>query len=449
MTTEIAILNRSAVALAADSAATITRLSNGGRRIAKIYTSANKLFELVKGCPVGIMIYDGSEIAGVPWETLVKSFRQSERHCKHDCLEGYATDFLEYCRTALSAGLSSEDLERTLFAQVLTAAAGMLADAEEGVARISSKRQRKSVLEASLDQWLSDFPTQNPVNHWADPLLEKAQFNRLCTKIQGAIPADWANSKLTNGQRRKIAESALQFLFRTNAFPGPNSGIVIAGFGESELFPSMYHSNIGGILDGRLMELPEGLTAIDPRRPSEIIPFAQKNDALTFLMGIDPAVSGGITSFWNGWSETVHDGIAEIVSTTATVAPADLATIKDQVRVFMDEAWREFSDFMVANFHNPRANPIAESAAFLSKGEIADLAENLVELTSLRNRVSLDRQETVGGATDVAVISKGDGFVWVKRKHYFDADRNPTWGMRQTLSDVLSGREDRKGAPSQ
>ena len=36
----------------------------------------------------------------------------------------------------------------------------------------------------------------------------------------------------------------------------------------------------------------------------------------------------------------------------------------------------------------------------------------------------MDR-ETVGGPIDVAVITKGDGFVWVKRKHYFEAEYNP------------------------
>jgi len=41
----------------------------------------------------------------------------------------------------------------------------------------------------------------------------------------------------------------------------------------------------------------------------------------------------------------------------------------------------------------------------------------------LQRRVSREI-ETVGGAIDVAVISKGDGFVWVKRKHYFNPDRN-------------------------
>jgi hypothetical protein len=35
-----------------------------------------------------------------------------------------------------------------------------------------------------------------------------------------------------------------------------------------------------------------------------------------------------------------------------------------------------------------------------------------------------DSLETVGGPIDVAVISKGDGLVWVKRKHYFPAELN-------------------------
>jgi hypothetical protein len=33
--------------------------------------------------------------------------------------------------------------------------------------------------------------------------------------------------------------------------------------------------------------------------------------------------------------------------------------------------------------------------------------------------------ETVGGPIDVAVISKGDGFIWIKRKHYFKPELNP------------------------
>ena len=54
----------------------------------------------------------------------------------------------------------------------------------------------------------------------------------------------------------------------------------------------------------------------------------------------------------------------------------------------------------------------------------ASMAETLVNLTSFKRKVTLD-DETVGGPIDVAVVSKGDGFVWIKRKHYFTADLNP------------------------
>ena len=32
--------------------------------------------------------------------------------------------------------------------------------------------------------------------------------------------------------------------------------------------------------------------------------------------------------------------------------------------------------------------------------------------------------ETVGEPIDVAVIWKGDGFIWINRKHYFNAELN-------------------------
>ena len=54
---------------------------------------------------------------------------------------------------------------------------------------------------------------------------------------------------------------------------------------------------------------------------------------------------------------------------------------------------------------------------------MANLAESLVELTSLIRRMT-PKEETVGGPVDVAIVSKGDGFIWLKRKHYFDLKLN-------------------------
>jgi len=59
----------------------------------------------------------------------------------------------------------------------------------------------------------------------------------------------------------------------------------------------------------------------------------------------------------------------------------------------------------------------------LPKDELAAMAEALVHLTAFKRKMNVG-METVGGPIDVAVISKGDGFVWVKRKHYFPAELN-------------------------
>ncbi len=70
MTAEVAVINKSAVALAADSAITITSLYRENRHPKKIFNTANKLLALSKYAPVGIMVYNASDLGGVPWETL-------------------------------------------------------------------------------------------------------------------------------------------------------------------------------------------------------------------------------------------------------------------------------------------------------------------------------------------------------------------------------------------
>ena len=56
--------------------------------------------------------------------------------------------------------------------------------------------------------------------------------------------------------------------------------------------------------------------------------------------------------------------------------------------------------------------------------KLAILAETLANnTTAFKRRISLSA-ETVGGPVDVLLITKGDGPVWIKRKHYFDPDIN-------------------------
>jgi hypothetical protein len=89
----------------------------------------------------------------------------------------------------------------------------------------------------------------------------------------------------------------------------------------------------------------------------------------------------------------------------------------------------EFVEKLTEYSRTRYVDPVLDAVELLPKDQLAIMAETLVALTSFKRKMSRDT-ETVGGAIDVAVISKGDGFVWTKRKHYFDPTLNPRYFSR-------------------
>ena len=70
MTSEVVVMNRWGVALAADSAVTIKKTAN----TSKSRDTGLKLFMLSKYHPVGVMVYNDAALLGVPWETIIKLY---------------------------------------------------------------------------------------------------------------------------------------------------------------------------------------------------------------------------------------------------------------------------------------------------------------------------------------------------------------------------------------
>ena len=67
-----------------------------------------------------------------------------------------------------------------------------------------------------------------------------------------------------------------------------------------------------------------------------------------------------------------------------------------------------------------------------------DLADLLVQTTKRFVRF-LPGADTVGGDTDVAVVTRHEGFKWARRKHYFNSTLNPpevSYGPRDRVKDL-------------
>ncbi len=96
MTAVVGILNKHAVALAADSAVTI-----GGGSGRKIFNKANKVFALSKQHPVGIMIYNSASFMATPWEIIIKVYRKQLNSKSFPTLAEYQNDFIEFLRAKI------------------------------------------------------------------------------------------------------------------------------------------------------------------------------------------------------------------------------------------------------------------------------------------------------------------------------------------------------------
>ena len=90
MTAEVAVMNKSAVALAADSKVTV-----GSQ---KTYDTVNKIFTLSKVHPIGIMIYGNADFMEYPWETIVKLYRAQKKTRSERTVEAWGEDFWRFVR---------------------------------------------------------------------------------------------------------------------------------------------------------------------------------------------------------------------------------------------------------------------------------------------------------------------------------------------------------------
>jgi hypothetical protein len=112
MTSEVALLNRSAVALAADSATTVSYWEKDHFET-RYFKGTNKIFQLSAAHPVGIMIYAAAHLQGAPWDVLIKSYREQLGSKSHDELPAYATDLFDYI--ASNAHIFSGDVQENQF----------------------------------------------------------------------------------------------------------------------------------------------------------------------------------------------------------------------------------------------------------------------------------------------------------------------------------------------
>lgn len=422
MTAEIAILNREAVAMAADSAATVS-----DRTGQKIFSSANKIFALSKHHPVGIMIYGNALFMGVPWETIIKIFRKNLDDKRFNTLKLYANHFIDFLKTNTNLFPESEQHKYVLgciygyFNNVKREILKSIENKLEKKGNLTEKeivQEIERIIRKILTSWeKGKCNIENP------EAFRKSLLLKYKKEIDNAISEVFEKLPLSVELKQLLAQIAT-FLFTSfpsNIVNKGFSGVVLAGFGEDEIFPSIASYAIEGIANNNLKYKEENHSSVDGDNSAIIIPYAQQEMVRTFIDGISPMFD---KLFYSLLKDTVENYPQIIIDNVVpNISNNDKSELLKKIKsVGLDnlkKGLKRVEDIQNEHF----IEPILKVVTFLPKNELAEMAESLVNLTCLRKKISME-DETVGGPIDVAVISKGDGLIWIKRKHYFSPELN-------------------------
>lgn len=435
MTAVVGILNKTTVALAADSAATIT-----GPFGDKVYNHAHKLFNLSAKAPVGLMIYNSSELVGLPWETLIKMCRQELGGQTFSTLPEYATFFLDFvrqyaCQThSTSRLLAVQEQAWHLWVQVWRNFETYLARKQETEAfNRSDESERNDTANTNLTVVVLPEVQQIIINSPLIDDLSGYDFAAFLTEF-GQEVRQQLQQRIAAQQELALSEANLDTLLELvhlelthTATLNPWTGVVVSGFGESELFPSLVSYRVGPVLGGTLRVVKQDEESISSHGvTASVKPYAQTNDIMAFITGIDPALQAVIDSS----ADTAFD---QFIATVAEqLAEGEQAEFRNYLAEHKGPVLQGLRQSLEQVSQERNVQPIMGAVALASKEELAEMAESLISLTSLKRKFSF-AAESVGGPVDVAVITKGEGFIWLKRKQYFKPELNLNY-----ISSVLN-----------
>lgn len=421
MTAIVGVINMQAVAMAADSAVTIT----AGNGIKKAYNRGHKIFALSKSHPIGIAVYNNATFMGIPLETLIKMYRNQLGDAELATVEAYQQDFIAYA----SAQITADIKQNTFIHFIIGDYNGMMDGVFEALEAVpidpddpvNQAAQGPPIVEQVFTTYYQGLDAQE--KNVAFAAITEADFLvEYAAHIQMAV--DSANQRIQEkypgialtaaaiGTLGRIfyVMTQLKYIFESH------SGLVFFGFGRDEIFPVVRQVLIGSFIGATLRMRDLGTVAVSPGTlESNIMPYAQIDVTYSVLTGLDPSLKNEMhTSIKAAFQQAAEE--ANHTFAVGAHAGANVTAVFNNIGQNLIDKLDKYQRDTITQ-------PILDMLIHMGKEDMAELAESLVNVTSLKRKFTAGF-ESVGGPVDVAIVTKGDGFVWMKRKQYFPEELN-------------------------
>lgn len=233
MTAIVGVLNTRRVAFAADSAA--THITKSG---SKITNHANKIFTLSKYHPVGVAVYSYLDFQGVPWDTIIKMFRNSQKDKKYASLDDYIKAFWDYIKkncldSAVAGQLANLNLLVTKFFQEKNSQVELAVGTKTPANTVQFYQKFIEVLDASKTE-----TDKNKADDFTSYTFQKYQkYAKAC--VDAILFSFLSDPDCPNNFRKKFEEASYSLLCcNSHTYFQGYTGLVFFGYGEKELYPS-------------------------------------------------------------------------------------------------------------------------------------------------------------------------------------------------------------------
>ena len=417
MTAIVGILNKKAAVMAADSALTII---NGDKP--RIYNNTTKIFKLSNKYPVGVMLFNSLEFMGVPLDVLIKLYRKQRGDKPFPTLQGYVDNFIDFL--SKEPRLKDDKMQdRYLCSEIVTyyknvkesASSYLESDMENSSSDDNSQlseEEEKAKLREALMFGINDITRLVNAQSGKSPEFESYKFRNFLKYAKEDIDGlmDLCKEEDLPTDMRDEWEKGLYEYLCSNFFYN-GTGLVFVGYGENDLFPALIPIYISGIFDGnlRFCYSAEENEQISNDNESAIVPFAQSDVMMTLMKGISPALREKVDELAR---ETV-DQTKEKLLETLKNAGADKSLIDKVRETDLSEVTEKHNDQVQEFIQAEYVNGLVDTVEAFGVEDMADMAESLISITNLQRHITAS-DETVGGPVDVAVITRDEGFIWLK-----------------------------------
>ncbi|WP_251877611.1 hypothetical protein [Achromobacter sp. Marseille-Q4954] len=393
-------------------------------------SGANKIFQLAVDHPIAVMIYNNANLHQVPWELILKAYREELGKKSFRKVGDYATDLVRFLNQHVGLLPPAMRYESTLAAyrkfvirilhsafesadslkNVQTPAVTLQAIWTAFFAKVCAEIQAAPIHAnlSSADRWKA---LERDVDVLKTDIIEylQAEHQHLLPIIN---PVDLASTAI---------EAA--YCDWEDALSLDYTGVVITGFGSDDFMPSFQNIHVHSFVGSKLLwsKIKSDEITFEANKGSMIQPFAQRSMVETFTQGASPEV-------WRTVRESYGKHAADACRQAAKAA--GVAIPEADIEAAIAQSVPAFTKGWAYATFNAHLRPLHSVVSGLAIPEIAELAETLVMLESLKEKVT-SRTQSVGGPIDVAVITKAEGLVWIKRKHYFEPKLNSRYFNRQ------------------